>query len=152
MASLNIVEAGTANSNAADRVDTSAVKVGQTYRWKSASEPELKTWEITGVDGTSVTRKVTISTADGSKKTSESPETIGAVDPVSRIGAIAGAQVNPNKTATENLTISGQPYECDVYEATAGPKKYKVWLSKKYPVTIKVMVDGNVDEELDAIK
>jgi hypothetical protein len=152
MQSLVITEGGAKGATANDRIDSTGVKVGQVYRWKSATVPDQRTWEVTALDTASVTRKATTTAADGQKTTSESPESLAPLDPVARIGAIAGAPVSPGRTGTEQLTVSGQTFECDIFEATANNKKFKVWLSKKFPITLKVTVDGAIVEELAEIK
>lgn len=152
--SLQITEAGvnTNTSSAADKIDTTGVKVGQVFKWRSATSPDLRTAEVIAVDAATVTRKVTRTNADGSKATKDEPETVGSLDPIGRLTSIAGASVSPNKARSETLTVSGQPFDCDVYEATSNGKRYSVWLSRKYPVQLKVVVDGTVQEELSEIK
>lgn len=147
--SLAINEGGAA---AADVTDVTGVTVGQTYRWKSQSVPDEIVWEVTLKDVTAIRHKTTKTAADGSKQAREEPETVGPIDPVTRLTSICNAPASPQKVGKETLTVSGVAFDCDIYETAANGKKYKLWLSKKFPVEIKLTEDGGVVKELAEIK
>jgi hypothetical protein len=144
--------AGSAASAGGDAIDVSGVSVGQTYRWKSANVPDQVVWEVTVKDVGAVRHKTTMTGSDGTKQTREDPETIAPVDPVARMTDVCKSPASPQKVGTETLTVSGASFDCDIYEAAANGKKYKAWLSKKFPVVLKVTVDGGVERELAEIK
>jgi hypothetical protein len=162
--SLEINEAGASGAAAgagSDKIDVAGVNVGQTYRWKSAASDDAVVWEILERSPTAVRHKATKTAPDGSKKTEEPKDEgtalgfqpIGPVDPAAVVAYAVGGPSSPQKgAAPETLTVSGQSYTCDVYETAANGKKYKLWISKKFPVLIKVTVDGALDRELVEIK
>jgi hypothetical protein len=151
VSSLQINEGG--NSTATnDAMDVGNVNLGQTYVWRSQNVPDDVVWEITLKDPTAIRHKTTRTNADGSKKTTEEPETVGPVDPIQRLNAICSSQVAPEKKGKESITVSGQTYDCDIYEATANGKKYKLWLTRKFPMEIRLLVDGQLMKELCEVK
>lgn len=152
VSSLVINEGGKSADATSDAPDVTAVAVGQTYRWKSQNIPDELVWEVTLKDVAAIRHRTTKTTADGSKQVREEPETIAPIDPVARLTAICAAPASPQKVTKETITVSGQAYDCDVYEAAANGKKYKLWLSKKFPMEIKLTVDGQLVKELAEIK
>jgi hypothetical protein len=56
------------------------------------------------------------------------------------------------EVATETLLISGQSFECKVFEGDEGPSHFKEWRSTKFPFTIKMSVGGERSLELTAIE
>ncbi len=151
VSSLQINEGG--NSTATnDSMDVSNVSLGQTYVWRSQNVPDEVVWEITLKDTAAIRHKTTRTNADGSKKSSEEPETIGPIDPVQRLNALCASQVAPQKVSKETINVSGQSYECDVYEAQANGKKYKLWLTRKFPMEIRFTIDGQLMKELSEVK
>ncbi|MEZ0229420.1 MAG: hypothetical protein ACAI25_12395 [Planctomycetota bacterium] len=151
ISSLSINEAGKTEGQP-DLPDVSSVAVGQTFRWKSQNIPDEVVWEIVTKDLTAIRHKTTKTTGDGSKQVREEPENIVPIDAVARLTAICAAPASPQKVGKESLSISNVTYDCDVYEAAANGKKYKLWLSKKFPVEIKLTVDGQLVKELAEIK
>lgn len=150
---LTINEGGSSTAaTAAEQVDVSQVAVGQTYTFKSGAIPDAITWEITAKESATIRHRTTTTQADGSKKTTEQTEGTGPVDAVARMTAIAGAPASPAKVQTEKVTVSGQTFDCDVFEAAVNGKKYRLWLTKKFPVELKLTVDGAVERELAEIK
>jgi hypothetical protein len=152
MSSLAINEAGTPGAAGSDNIDVTGVGIGQTYRWKSASVPDQVVWEVKIKDTTAVRSQATVSAPDGSKKTSEVVESTAPCDPVTRMTVYAGTGANPQKVGTETITVSGTAFDCAVYEASGSGKKYKLWLSKKFPIEVKLVADGAVVKELAEIK
>ncbi len=149
--SLTINEGGKADAGQ-DLPDVTTVSVGQTYRWKSQNLPDEIVWEIVTKDVAAIRHKTTKTTADGSKQVREEPENTVPIDPVARLTAICSAPASPQKVGKESLSVSGVSFDCDVYEAAANGKKYKLWLSRKFPLEIKLTIDGQVAKELAEIK
>ncbi len=150
--SLVINEGGT-QTNAAEVTDVSAVTVGQIYTWKSANVPDQIVWEVSAKESTSVRHRTTTTKADGSKSVKDNDlEPIGKIDPEPRLTAICGAPANPARQGKETIQVGTQSFDCDVWEALANGKKYKLWLSNKFPMEIRLTVDGQLVKELSAIK
>jgi hypothetical protein len=102
--------------------------------------------------------EMTVSTTNKIPNVPDQPATVNKIPlKVKSDGTTAATPANPPKVVgKETLKVSGQSFDCEIYEnvTEVAGQKYttKSWMAKKYPMIIKSEMNGAVSMELKEIK
>jgi hypothetical protein len=129
-------------------LDLGLVQRGQSWRWRSAGGPDALVWDVTGKEDRCLRYRAT---EDGVRAARErtSPSRL---DPREALIAAARIAATPRRAGAETLEVSGVRLACDIYEARSEGRTYRIWLTRSFPLAVRLTVDGLVVRELAEIR